>query len=223
MAQATAWRVMVVEDEWIAAQDARAILERNGFHVTGVAHDEDSARTLLEQQPPDIALLDIGLPKGTGVELGRELAARRIPIVYLSGCTDPEVLEQAGATRPRGFLGKPYTEGQLVSALRVALAESAASDTRDYRAAVERITNVLVELGVIAAGSKAAEPRTDVPELSQLSTREWEVVRALLSHERVPQIAKRLHISPSTVRNHLKSIYGKLGVHSQQELIGRLL
>ncbi|MBL8714547.1 MAG: response regulator transcription factor [Myxococcales bacterium] len=223
MAQA-AWRVLVVEDEWIAAQDARALLERNGFEVIGVAQDGDGARALLEEKQPDIALLDIGLPKGTGVELGRELGARHIPIVYVSGCTNPEVLEQAGATRPRGFLGKPYTEGQLVSALRVALAERAvAPDTRDYRAAIERITNVLVEFGVVAAGSKAAEPRTDVPELSQLSTREWEVVRALLSHERVPQIAKRLHISPSTVRNHLKSIYGKLGVHSQQELIGRLL
>lgn len=214
----------MVEDESVAAQDTRALLERNGFEVIGVAQDGPRALALLEQQQADMALVDVGLPKGTGIELGRELAARHVPVVYVSGCTNPEVLEQAGATRPRGFLGKPYTEGQLVSAVRVALAESAVPpDTRDYRAAIERITNVLVELGVVAAGAKAAEPRRDVPELSQLSAREWEVVRALLSHERVPQIAKRLHISPSTVRNHLKSIYGKLGVHSQQELIGRLL
>jgi len=216
--QTSPQQVLIVDDE---GQDARAILERHGVTVTGVVHDVDGARVLLAKHLPDIVLVDLGVPRAA--ELGRELGERGIPFVALSASTDPAVLELAGAMRPRGFLGKPYTENQLVSALRVALADTGPPDHRDYRAAIERITNVLVELGVIAAGSKATQPRTDVPELSQLSTREWEVVRALLSHERVPQIAKRLRISPSTVRNHLKSIYGKLGVHSQQELIGRLL
>lgn len=158
------------------------------------------------------------------MELGEQLRRLEIPILYVSGCTDPATLARAGATLPRGFLAKPYTEGQLISALRVALAPAGLPATgKDYRKAVERITQVLVELGVVAPGVKATEPRADLPELAALSAREWQVARALLSHERVPQIAKRLHISQSTVRNHLKSIYGKLGVHSQQELIGRLL
>lgn len=213
----------MVEDDWLAAQDARAILQRHGFDVVGVANDLGQARGLLAQGP-DVVVLDIGLAKGDGVELGEELARLSVPVLYVSGCTDPATLARAGATKPRGFLAKPYTEGQLVSALRVALAETGLPPgDGDFRRAVERITQVLVELGVVAPGRKGAEPRRDLAELAALSAREWEVARALLSHERVPQIAKRLHISQSTVRNHLKSIYGKLGVHSQQELIERLL
>ena len=55
--------------------------------------------------------------------------------------------------------------------------------------------------------------------LSQLTTRELEVVSRLVSGDRVPSIAKALFLSPSTVRNHLHSIYRKLGINSQQELI----
>ena len=57
------------------------------------------------------------------------------------------------------------------------------------------------------------------PDLNTLSEREREVLARLLSGERVPSIATQLHISPHTVRNHLKSIYRKLGVGNQSELI----
>jgi DNA-binding NarL/FixJ family response regulator len=55
--------------------------------------------------------------------------------------------------------------------------------------------------------------------LSRLTTRELEIVNRLVSGDRVPSIAKALFLSPSTVRNHLHSIYRKLAIHSQQELI----
>ena len=62
-----------------------------------------------------------------------------------------------------------------------------------------------------------------MPGLSLLSPRERQILDLLLSNRRVPQIAKTLRISPHTARNHLKSIYQKLGVHSQHELIDLLL
>ncbi len=66
----------------------------------------------------------------------------------------------------------------------------------------------------------ATTPREgDLTGLSRLTTRELEIVSRLVSGDRVPSIAKALFLSPSTVRNHLHSIYQKLGIHSQQELI----
>jgi DNA-binding CsgD family transcriptional regulator len=59
-------------------------------------------------------------------------------------------------------------------------------------------------------------------ELADLSVREREVVALLMAGERAPAIAKQLHISPHTVRNHLKSVFRKLGVGSQSELIQRI-
>ena len=64
--------------------------------------------------------------------------------------------------------------------------------------------------------SRVAE---SVPGLSRLSSREFEVVRMLLLGDRVPVIARNLYVSQSTVRNHLSSVFRKLRVRSQQELI----
>jgi DNA-binding CsgD family transcriptional regulator len=63
----------------------------------------------------------------------------------------------------------------------------------------------------------------DVPDLSKLTSREWQIVMRLQAGERIEQVAKSLHLSPSTVRNHLTAIYRKLGVHGQAELLVLLL
>ena len=60
------------------------------------------------------------------------------------------------------------------------------------------------------------------PALRGLSTRQGEVLRRLLRGERVPNIARELFVSQSTVRNHLSAIYRRLGVHSQTELLAHL-
>jgi DNA-binding CsgD family transcriptional regulator len=70
----------------------------------------------------------------------------------------------------------------------------------------------------------ASVPNPDVfPQLRTLSPRQWEILRRLLNGERVPTIASALFLSPSTVRNHLSAIFGRFGVHSQAELLARLV
>ncbi|HEX9356814.1 MAG TPA: LuxR C-terminal-related transcriptional regulator, partial [Streptosporangiaceae bacterium] len=60
---------------------------------------------------------------------------------------------------------------------------------------------------------------SETPELGKLTSREWAVLTRLVDGQRVSAIAADLHVSQSTVRNHLSSIYAKLGVHSQVDLI----
>ena len=62
----------------------------------------------------------------------------------------------------------------------------------------------------------------DHPALAELTSREGEILQLLMANSRVPVIAEKLCISPSTVRSHLKSIYRKVGVSSQSELIERV-
>ncbi len=89
------------------------------------------------------------------------------------------------------------------------------------RAGLDR---VLMEIQSLALSASLA-PELTLPtvhaDLESLSPREREVLVPLVNGERVPSIARRLHISPHTVRNHLKAIYRKLGVGSQAELIER--
>jgi DNA-binding NarL/FixJ family response regulator len=60
---------------------------------------------------------------------------------------------------------------------------------------------------------------TETPQLGELTSREWAVLTRLLDGQRVSAIAADMYLSQSTVRNHLSSIYAKLGVHSQVDLI----
>jgi len=84
-----------------------------------------------------------------------------------------------------------------------------------------RIAQEIEAAGVIPTLVKAPEP-TSVPGLEDLTTRQWEIVTRLLRGERVPTIARSMFLSTSTVRNHLSTIYRKVGVHSQAELLEKL-
>ncbi|NND04404.1 MAG: hypothetical protein HKN91_16630 [Acidimicrobiia bacterium] len=89
---------------------------------------------------------------------------------------------------------------------------------RDLEEALSRIGEELSKAGVIAEKSMPS-PNLERPELARLSPRERDVLEHLLDGHRVSTISQRLEVSEHTVRNHLKSMFRKLGVHSQPELI----
>lgn len=91
----------------------------------------------------------------------------------------------------------------------------------DIRADLHRIALEIQAIG-LAAGAQARRLPLEHPSLSDLSEREREVLTHLVGGDRVPAIAKKLHISPHTVRNHLKSLFRKLDVSNQSELIERV-
>lgn len=91
--------------------------------------------------------------------------------------------------------------------------------------AAHRLASKGIGALVVSADGQRLEviPATsEVPELSELTSRQWEILSRLLRGERVATIAAALYVSRSTVRNHLGAIYRKFGVHSQLELLDRL-
>lgn len=92
---------------------------------------------------------------------------------------------------------------------------------RELEDAMRRISDELSRVGMSTNGA-APEPTPSHPDLELLSRRERDVVMHLLQGHRVVSIAELLEVSEHTVRNHLKSIFRKLGVHSQAELVDRL-
>jgi PAS domain S-box-containing protein len=92
----------------------------------------------------------------------------------------------------------------------------------DLAAHLERIANELHTISLFAGAQGVAGIPYDHPEIEQLSPREREILGQLVAGSRVPAIARQLFISPHTVRNHLKSIYRKLEVSDQAELIERV-
>lgn len=94
---------------------------------------------------------------------------------------------------------------------------------RELEDTMRRISDELGRIGLSAGtGSSSTEPAPIHPDLELLSRRERDVVTQLLQGHRVVSIAELLEVSEHTVRNHLKSIFRKLGVHSQAELVDKL-
>lgn len=114
-------RVLIVEDEFIVANDLRLILIQAGYKVTGIATSVEEADEHLEVQKPDLVILDIRLEgKRSGIELARKLRNENIAFVYLSANSNKQILEEAKTTEPYGFLVKPYREQDLLITLDIA-------------------------------------------------------------------------------------------------------
>jgi DNA-binding NtrC family response regulator len=114
-------KVIIVEDEFIVADDLRLTLEGAGNVVSGIASSVEQARELVRRHQPGIALLDIHLKgKLTGIDFAKELRMEGIPFIYLSAYSNQAILEAAKATRPYGFLVKPFRDKDVLVALDIA-------------------------------------------------------------------------------------------------------
>lgn len=215
--------ILVVEDDLLIAQDIACALEEARYEVVGQVSCARDALAAVERLRPDLVLLDIHLgAPDEGLQIAEALET---PVLFVSGRSDVATLRWAGQTLARGFVVKPFSPAQLLASVQLALASGPQrGDSVAAREALVRIAETLAEVGVSVRPAPAPEARIrHVPALDSLSPREREIVEAILKHRRPRQIAKDLFISVHTVRNHLKSIYTKLDVHSQAELIELLV
>src|ERR1700761_8989113 len=101
-------KILIVEDESLVAFDLKLILTKAGYKVCGIADSVKEALEIIEEQTPELVLLDIFL-KGplTGIDLAKRLTDMNIAFVYLSANFQESILEKAKTTQPYGFLVKP--------------------------------------------------------------------------------------------------------------------
>jgi two-component system response regulator HydG len=113
--------VLIVEDQFIEANTLKNILKMEGYPVLPIAHSVEDARQIMERHTPGIVLLDIQLRGAlTGIDLAASLREKNIPFVYLSANSDKPVVDAAIATKPYGFLVKPFKEKDVLVMLDVA-------------------------------------------------------------------------------------------------------
>lgn len=114
-------KILIVEDEFIVANDLRLILEKAGYKVIGIAASVEEAMQIIQTEQPYLVLLDIHLKgKLTGIDLAYQLRERHIAFVYLSANSSQPVLEAAKATEPYGFLIKPFRTRDVLITLDIA-------------------------------------------------------------------------------------------------------
>ena len=116
-------RILVAEDETVIRLDLRALLEARGFEVCAEARDGEEAVELARSTEPDLAIVDVKMPRLDGIEAARRiLADRPIPIVVLSAYGQDDLVSRAAEAGVFGYLVKPFREEDLLPAIRTARA-----------------------------------------------------------------------------------------------------
>lgn len=117
------FRIFIVEDEPITAEDLEYLLRSCGYDVVGNEDTGKKAYQKIVETNPDLVLLDIKLKgKTDGIEVGAWLHERlHIPVVYLTAYADNETLERAKLTEPSGYILKPFEKNQVKATVETAL------------------------------------------------------------------------------------------------------
>jgi DNA-binding LytR/AlgR family response regulator len=119
-----AMKILVVEDDFIIAEDIAQILQNAGYTITNILARGEEVLNAIETQEPDLILLDITLAgKKSGIEVGEEIHKnyQKIPFIYLTSYTDQSTVEKAKYTFPAAYMTKPFDERDLEIAIDLAI------------------------------------------------------------------------------------------------------
>lgn len=152
---------MIAEDEALIRLDLAEMLAEEGIDVVGQAGDGEQAVALAQELRPDLVVMDVKMPKLDGISAAQQIASERIaPVVMLTAFSQRELVERARDAGAMAYLVKPFTKGDLVPAIEMAVsrfAEIAALESEvadlaerlETRRAVERAKGLLQEaLGI---------------------------------------------------------------------------
>jgi DNA-binding NarL/FixJ family response regulator len=183
------------------------LLSASDLEVVGEAGDGRQAITLAERLQPDVILMDLGMPEVNGIEATRTIlrTSPHISILVISMQEDDDSV--FAALRARGYLLKGALKAEILRSIRAVTSGEAI-----FGPAIAR------RLMQYFASPRPSTPPDAFPELTG---REHEILELIARHETNPEIAKRLHLSPKTVRNHVSNIFTKLQVSDRAQAIIR--
>ena len=202
--------VMLVEDHASFRQAAASVFEREaGFEVVGRAGSLAEARKMLEQGPPDVAVIDLVLPDGYGWDLIQELRAanRQAQALVLTAELGRAEIARAVEHGAAGVLHKTAELEEVVEAVQRLSAGEALLPLEE-----------VVEL-LRFAGARKDEEYEAQQAIARLTPREREILQALAEGLDSHGIPERLYISLRTERNHMTNILAKLGAHSRLQAL----
>ena len=206
-------RVVIADDHAPTREDIRVALERDPrFRVVGDAPDAFAAIDLMLRERPDVCLLDIHMPGG-GIAATWEISARlpRTKIVMLTVSRDERDLFAALRAGAAGYLLKDMDPRRLPHALDDVIRGVAAMPRPLVAGLIREFRD---------RGPRRRATAGEGPE-SQLTSREWQVLDLVRQRLSTAEIARRLVLSPVTVRTHVNSILKKLGVPDREALVRR--
>ena len=203
-------RILIADDHAVLREGMRDLLEREkDLEVIAEAGDGEEAVRLCAELKPDVVLMDIVMPKLSGIEATRQInqTSPSIPVIILTAYSDISYilgLLEAGAC---GYLLKSAHSGEIIGAIRAAYSGDSVLDPVVTQKLLQRVT------GLAAANTNAAGAK------EQLSHRESEILRLAARGMSNKDIANAVFLSVRTVKAHLTSIFNKMGCGCRTEAI----
>jgi DNA-binding NarL/FixJ family response regulator len=207
-------KVGLVDDQSLVRVGIRTLLELGGDIVVSFeASDGEEALEKLEHMDVQVLLLDVRMPRVGGLEVLKRLKAmgRQLPVLVLTTFDDDEVVLEAVKLGAKGYLLKDVSLEQLLGAVR----SLASGGVQVQPAVTERVLQALR-----GTGSKS-DFEDDL--LEPLTDRELEILRLMAGGYSNKEIAGAHNLSEGTVKNHVSSILGKLGVRDRTRAVLKAL
>jgi DNA-binding NarL/FixJ family response regulator len=200
-------RILICDDQALIRDSLSIVLEKQeGMDVVGEAANGKEAVAAANALQPDIILMDIRMPEMDGIEATREILKKhpQIQIIVLTTFEEDELISECLSAGAAGYLLKDMTSAELVKAIGL----------------IRRGESILPR----AFMQKWIRQMNRVPHVSAepwvaLTDRELEVLQYLLEGLSNKELAQRLFLSETTVKNHLSSIFAKLGVRDRTQAV----
>lgn len=204
-------RVLLVDDHPIVREGIHLILDREpDIEVVGEADDGAQAVELACSLDPDVVVMDVMMPKMTGVEATRLIHQKnpRVQILILTAHEEEEFITQILRAGASGYILKRDGSAQLLAAIRALHRGESFLDPSVMRTVLKTL-----------AASRNAGSAPVMAKERELTDREIEILRLIACGHTNSQIARKLNISVKTVDTHRSNIAAKLDIHSRVDLV----
>jgi two-component system nitrate/nitrite response regulator NarL len=203
-------RILIADDHPVFRQGLLAILRNEPeFKVIGEATDGQEALDLIQNLHPDVLLLDLIMPRLTGLETLRELSGSSVPVrtLLLTASIEKEQIAQALQLGARGIVLKDASTDVLLTSIRTVA-------KGEFWVGEKRVTDLVETLREYMPAEEPKAPK----QTFGLTARELDVVSSIVSGYTNREIATKFSISEQTVKHHLRNIFDKTGVSNRLEL-----
>ncbi len=198
-------RLLLVDDHEVVRIGLRTLLnDEPDMEVVGEAGTAADAIRLSTQLQPDVVLLDVRLPDGSGIDACQIIRKNsECQVLILTSYADDELVMEAINSGAAGYVLKQISIGELLRAIRAVGAGDAVLDPQITVRVLKRVRQL--------------ERSSSASAFHDLSEREMQVLMLVAAGKSNAEIGKELHLSPTTVRNHVSTILSKLGLANRIE------
>ncbi len=225
--------VLIVDDDPEVLHLTKECLATAGYRVL-TAVDGSAAKQIARDERPDAIILDVDMPVASGLEICKSLKGdsnlKDIPVIFIHEKPNTEDKVAGFELGAHDYVAKPFDREELLARVGAAIRVKVAADqlrrrnsklealAKHVRAAVQHYEQPH-PLAAVGASFEEEFDSGDGKVIMRLTRRELEILQLLARGLNNDVISKQLYISPTTTRNHIQNILGKLGVHSKLEAV----